>query len=90
MCTCFILLCKVKEYSDATLHVVTFASDYSLTTLSIASVGGMPVLGTANSLILQGLTIARIIHLIFLESGQEKYLFKKKKKLFMKLCVHHR
>lgn len=72
MCTCFILICKEKEYSDATLHVIDFASDYSLITLSIASTGSMPVLGTANSLILQGLTTVRIICLIFLESGQEK------------------
>jgi len=51
----------VKEYSGANLHFINFVSYHCLITLSVASVRGVSVLGTAKSLILQVLIIVRIV-----------------------------
>lgn len=48
-----LFICKAKEYSGATLCFLHFVSDRCLTTVSIASVRDVSVLGTAKSLILQ-------------------------------------
>lgn len=77
-----LFICKVKEYSSATLRFLNFFCDHCLTVVSIASLRDVSVLGTAKSLILQVLLIVRIN---FPGSGQEKNYFVS---LFMKRCVH--